>query len=413
VGALSKLGGSGVVTALSRGLRDPDVEVRVLAVDGLTAVGDEPACRALTAALSDKDDQVRAKAAKGLAGQQGADSEAALVAMLSGSGRGARRAAAEALTARGWKPSDDAQRALLLVALENPLGAEALGEAALEALGLAVVDDGHYYLSQTAAECLGRLFDPRAVGALCRALKESTDMTVRAAVATALGQIRDPQAIMAVVEALETETDKWPRPYLVAALAKLQAAAQGDRLVLGLEDEDPIVRLRAALLLARRGDTRGPAWLAAAIRGDDVPLRGKAIQALRALGGPEAIRILIERISAGGYDGPNEAVDALVELGEPSTRPLAEALVGMDHNARRTSLRGLARMGLPGMAALQAVLSEADRELKKITCDVLGCMGDRVEEKQHLSETLAALSDDLDPEVRRAAAHALGLLKAG
>jgi HEAT repeat protein len=410
--ALGRLGGPDVVPALARALRDPDVETRQIAAEGLAGTGDGPSSRVLAGALTDEDDRVRALAARALAGRQGADVEAALVAALASPGRGARRAAAEALAACGWRPADDRQRALTLVAMENPLGAEALGEAAVDALGIAVADGGHYYLCQTAAECLGRLFDPRAVGALCTALRESTDMTVRAAAATALGHIRDHTATEAVSQALKDEPDAWARPYLAEALARLQAAAEGDRLALALEGPEPNVQRRAAVLLARHGDPRGWAWLEQAAGGDDSLVRGKAITALRELGGPAAIQALIDRVSAGGFDGPNEAVDALVALGQAAARPMAQALVGMAHNARWVTLTGLARLGAPGLAELQAVLSGADRELKQLTCEVLGRVGDREDVPHKPIVPLRALADDPDEEVRRSAEHALRLLKA-
>ena len=229
-GALAKVGGGRVVGPLGEALRDADVEVRRVAAAALAEVSTGEADSLLAAAISDEDDQVRAAAAKGLgrvsdtggedegeedeneyqggrglsradriasagrvapadrgASGAGSGAEAALVSALFGPGRAGRKAAADALRLRGWEPADDEQRAALSVAAENPLGAEEFGEAAVKPLCLALSDGGHYYLSQTAAECLGRILDPAAVPALCQALKDSTDLTVRGAVATALG----------------------------------------------------------------------------------------------------------------------------------------------------------------------------------------------------------------------------------
>jgi HEAT repeat protein len=213
-GAVGKIGGAGTVALLGAALNDRDVEVRRIAAEALARSPSAEAARYLSAAMSDADDAVRAAAARGLAEapadqasgpSAAADVEAALLAGMSSPGREGRRAAAETLQARGWQPADDAQRALFLVAMENPLGAEELGEAAVEPLCVALLDSGHHYLCETAAESLGRILDTRATPALQQALKSSTDMTVRAAAAKALGRLRDPASLPAIDAALERE----------------------------------------------------------------------------------------------------------------------------------------------------------------------------------------------------------------
>ncbi|HWE95564.1 MAG TPA: HEAT repeat domain-containing protein [Tepidisphaeraceae bacterium] len=443
--AIGQIGGEKSVAMLGEALRDADVEVRRIAVAALAGVGTPEAAAELGAAMSDDDDEVRAVAARGLGDGGGgltAAQTAALLAAMHSAGRGARKAAAEALAARGWQPADDEQRALQLVAMENPMGAEEFGESAVDALCLALLDGGHYYLCQTAAECLGRILDTRAVRPLCVALRDCSDMTVRGAAATALGRIRDRAAVATLAGTLEGEAEAWVRPYIATALGKiggpaataaLKAAAQSadekaqsavlealnnieagidpDRLAAALSDEEPKVRLRAAILLARKGDPRGAQWMEQAAHGDDTLLREKAIAALRRAGGVTAIRSLIGRVSAGGFDGANEAVNALVELGDQAIGPMVEALPGMDHNARWTMLMGLARMGNVAMSALCAGLAAGPMELRKTACEVLGRMYDREDVVQKPVAPLVTLLGDGDAEVRRYAAHGLELLK--
>ncbi|MDB5333497.1 MAG: lyase domain protein repeat-containing protein [Phycisphaerales bacterium] len=443
--AIGRIGGEKSVAMLGEALRDADVEVRRIAVAALANIGTSEAASELAAAMSDDDDEVRAVAARGLGDGGGgltAAQTAALLAAMHSSGRGARKAAAEALAARGWQPTDDEQRALHLVAMENPLGAEEFGESAVDALCLALLDGGHYYLCETAAECLGRILDSRAVPPLCVALRDCSDMTVRGAAATSLGRIRDRAAVAVLAGTLEGESEAWVRPHIATALgniggpaatAALKAAAQSadektqsavlealhnieagidpDRLVAALSDEEPKVRLRAAILLARKGDPRGAQWMEQAAYGNDTLLREKAIAALRRVGGVTAIRSLIGRVSAGGFDGANEAVNALVELGDQAVGPMVEALPGMDHNARWTMLMGLARMGNGAMSALCAALPTGPVELKKTACEVLGRMYDREDVVQKPVAPLVTLLGDGDAEVRRYAAHGLELLK--
>src|SRR5207237_3741108 len=99
---------------------------------------------------------------------------------------------------------------------------------------------------------------------------------------------------------------------------------------------------------------------------DDPLLRQKAITALQEAGGSGAIRALIDRIRGGGFDGPNEAADALVNIGEQAVRPMVAALPEMDHNAHWTTLLALARMGKPATTALCAALPGTATDLKKI-----------------------------------------------
>ncbi len=201
VRALARLDPAVAVKPLGETLRDKDVEVRRSAAEALATMSGAEVISLLAGALDDEDDPVRTSAAGGLANSTADDPQTAAVRVLSlvsamrTAGRGARRAAAEGLTRLGWAPANTQQQALHWVAMENPLTAEEFAEDAVDALCVAVVDGGHYYLCQTAAECLGRILDVRAVPALCCALSQSTDMTVRAAAATALGRIRDRGAI--------------------------------------------------------------------------------------------------------------------------------------------------------------------------------------------------------------------------
>jgi HEAT repeat protein len=410
VDAVGKIGGAGAVDPLGAALKDPDVEVRRRAAQALAESRCAEAAGYLVSAMSDSDDAVRAAAARGLAdAPASATSEAALLAGMGGAGREGRRAAAEALQARGWQPGDDIQRALFLVAMENPLGAEALGEAAVESLCVALLDGGHYYLCETAAECLGRLLDTRATPALLQALK-STDMTVRGAAAVALGQIRDPAALPVLEVALTREKEQWVKPQLQVALESVRSAAQGDRLVAALADAEPKVAHRAALLLTRSGDSRGVAWLAHASRSDDTLIRDRAIAALGGVGGPEVIPILISLVG-GSYDSSNAAVDALIKMGAVAIQPMVEALAGMEHNGRWVMLQGLARMGGPALTVLNTMLRSADTELKAIVCRVFGGTRDREDIPHKPVEPLVLLLSDPDAQVRRSAAHALNLLE--
>jgi HEAT repeat protein len=413
--AVGCIGGAATVEPLGRALKDPDVEVRQSAVEGLVRIGTAEAVRYLTAAMGDADDGVRSAAARGLAQAQtdltavssapALDTEVALVAGMGGPGRAGRRAAAEALQALGWQPANDVQSARFLVAMENPLTAEELGEVAVEPLCVALLDGDHYYLCEQAAGCLGRLLDARATPALVQALKPSTDMTVRAAAADALGRIRDPSALPALEAALAREKEQYVKPRLHAAVASVRAAVGCDRLVAAMEDPEPKVAIRAAVLLARGGDARGIDRLARAARRDDWLVHSRAIAALGRLGGPEVIQKLVEIVRECSSSAGDAAANALVELGDAAIQPMVDALAGMKHNERRVLLLALARIGPPAMAPLGAALVSADCELKRTACQVLAY--DRPDIPHRPVEPLVLLLSDPDVEVRSSAAHYL------
>jgi HEAT repeat protein len=325
--------------------------------------------------------------------------------------REARRRAAAILQLRGWEPANDEQAALVLVAMDNPLAAERYGDAAVEALCLPLLDGRASGLSIASAESLGRLLDTRAVQPLCTALRITSDPDLRAACATALGRIRDPASIPALEQARANESQDATKQSIADALKKARESQGSDRLVAAMKDDEPKVQLRAAILLARRGDAHAFAWFEEAINADDPELRGRAIDVLRQLATPEAIQILVRRVGGNGFDGPSEAVDALAQIGVPAVQPMIDALPKMQANAQRTMLTGLARIGTPAMPALTKALLAASNDLKRTACDALGRVGDREDITHKPVQPLIALLDDSDSKVRRAAVHALELLR--
>jgi bilin biosynthesis protein len=335
-----------------------------------------------------------------------------LIAVLRSKDRKSRQSAAEALQARGWLPANAEQCALVLVAMDNPVAAERYAQAAVDPLCLMLDDEGRPEFNQMAAECLGRILDTRAVAPLCKALRGSQESNVRAAAATALGEIRSRAGMAALKQALARESDAPTKARIAEALQKLESVAGSDRLVAALTDYDASVQLRAAvLLLQQRDDATAAAWMERTLNGEDPTLRERAVTALSRIGGPHAIKILVARVGGSGSDGPGEALDALVQLGEPAIEPMVAALSQMDQNGRWRILIGLARLGAPAMRELASMLPTAPADLKKTACEVLGRLADHDDVAHKPVEPLIVLLSDADGDIRHSAAYALEQLK--
>jgi HEAT repeat protein len=227
--ALIKIG-QPAVPALLGALEDSNSEVRRLAAQSLTVIGDKRAVPKLINALEDNDYEVRLSAITGL-GDIG-DSRAVPALMATLKRRGSyldedhiRMRAVIALGAIGDRRAISA----LTVALKNysfrvrSSAVEALagiGRRAVPALIVALKDDDEEVRNQ-AAEALAKIGDKRAVPALIAALKDE-DEQVRNQAAEALAKIGDKRA----VPALKAAYRKYYRHYgerFSAALVQLRA----------------------------------------------------------------------------------------------------------------------------------------------------------------------------------------------
>jgi HEAT repeat protein len=266
-GDAASLGGAAVEPLIAV-LGDRDAMVRRCSAASLGLIADGRAVPALVALLNDGMADVRRAAAGSLA-QVGAASVDALVAVLAsptssavvrslaaealgktGESRAlasllialrdkdlhARREAARAAGALGWRPADDSERALQVVALQNwdeaagigklavePLinvlregpdemrrptahALEKVGTPSVEAL-VAILTGGLPVVRRIAAEVLGKIGDTRAVEPLAALLSDAAS-DVRAAAALALGKIADTRATKPLLVALQDATSE-------------------------------------------------------------------------------------------------------------------------------------------------------------------------------------------------------------
>ncbi|MFC6827146.1 HEAT repeat domain-containing protein [Halopelagius fulvigenes] len=153
-------------------------------------------------------------------------------------------------------------------------------------------------------EALGAQAHPRAVGPLCDAYDDESEL--RWNVVAALGRIRDPRAIPTVVTALDDDDPSVRRRACLASAQLGTAAAVSPLSDRATSDPNADVRREAIDALGRLGEepARVAEAMASVLADDDTALRRAAVTALGRVGGPEARRLLRETAA----NDPHEAV---------------------------------------------------------------------------------------------------------
>jgi HEAT repeat protein/beta-lactamase regulating signal transducer with metallopeptidase domain len=337
---------AGAVVALVAALKDADGGVRLSAIRALGALEDPRAVQALIEALrTDADATVRNTAAWALGEIESRAATAALVqAMASDRSIEVRRTATWALGQ-----------------IEDPAAVDGLARA---------MRDPDTEVRETAVWALGEVESRTAVPALTSALREG-DVAMRRLAAWALGQIEAAEAVPALAAALR-DSDREVRETAVWALGEIESADAVPALSTVLGDSDPRVRNQAAWALGQIESESGVAPLSRALQGDSDPkVRQTAAWALGE----------IERESA------LPALTAALRDRVPAVRATAAWAIGQVEPDRAP-------------AELRALLRDDDATVRSNALWALGQTGDVA--------AIEPLLRDASPEVRRAAARALG-----
>ena len=254
---------------VERALGDPDVEVRLSAVEAGRTIGFEDFGRRVAPWLSDPEPRIRLAAAEVLTATP----------------------SPQALGALGRASSDT--DASVRSSVARALAASESTEATLPLLGR--LDDPVPEVRREVVVALGRLRDPRAVVPLLGKV-EDTVAPVRRAVVRALGELGDPRAVSA--------------------------------LVLVLRDQDEAVRVAALEALGRLGDKAAAANVMGALSGATGATRRAAAGALARLGTPEALSALVAELVREQPDDERAGlVLALRRAGKLALPVLRECLV--------------------------------------------------------------------------------------
>jgi HEAT repeat protein len=352
VRVLAKANGAPPAAAVVRALSDPDPDVRAIAIESLPDTGGAEAVEALISSLSDPDDRVRRAAARRLA-SRGDDPELVWSAIrmapptgrseIIGSFERARPGSLTQVALRRLRSPEEDER-VLAVEISGWGASPGCVEAAIQAL-----QDPAARVRHVAAEALGRLREPAAAKALGKALGDP-DPEVRMGVVRALGVIDDEGVLGFQVSALNDPDPRvrqvtsqvlteWSSPAVakrlagVLAVPNLREAATDlltrigppavELLIEVLLQHNPAVAPVVGQLLQRIAE---PSEFVARLEAVEPERRLRGVEALGAIGGPEAAEALLRSVTDPDERIRVRSAQLLADLGDPRARDVLIAL---------------------------------------------------------------------------------------
>ena len=334
-------------------IEDADRQVRV---EAIRALGSHPrATPALLRLVADPAEDVRNAAIDALAALRAETAVPALVALARK--RPADDAARRAQVALGKVASPAAIATLIALTRTPPVSAETKG--ALRAAGAAAVPPlarelagGSPGSAAIAAAILGEIGDRRATAPLCEALERRAELAPVAL--DALARIGDPTAIPTLVRAAES-SDLEIRRRGFAALLALRDARATVTLARGLVDGDASVRQSAARLAAAIGAQGAAPALAALLADGDADVRRAAAAALAVVATPSSALVTGVVAATTRPGAPERNTDEWQAIGEALERAAEPGDAGRLAAAWK-SARG------PDRPALARALAAAQRD---------------------------------------------------
>ena len=308
---------------------------------------------------------------------------------------------------------------------------------------------------KAAAEALGQIGDNRATEPLVAALKDR-DADVRRRAARALEQIGDARAVEPLVatlkdplyfvrekaaEALESlgwqpgdDTQRTLRAIARREWKELVGlgAVAVEPLVAALKDYNRDIQQAAAEALGEIKDARAVEPLAAALKDDnDWNVKKAAAQALGQIGDSQAVELLVvalerwsgslaleQTLQGAAIQECSEMCEstakALIRIGPAAVEPLVAALIDKRGHMRQAAARaleqidpnwmksGVAKRAIPRLRA--ALKDDKDQDVQKAAAQALGQIGDA----RALVPLVAALQEAAEELGRKEAAQKLG-----
>jgi len=426
--------GAAAVPTLAPLVADPNPDLRKFVVDALGNI-EAPAVPALLrAALEDADENVSAAAAEYLGRRRDTTAVPLLLRRLGESSGWLTYGCLRALGEIGDVAAAPAVSALL--------GEPGLRKAALEALGrvgdeqavphlLDALFSGDRGLRRVAAIAAHRLLTRRGPGAAAQAfaagvgarfddgfleflrgLLQQEDPQLRAAAAKLLGFVPGERMVAILLDALPQAGE--PDQELLAGVLDGLPDADLPLLVARLLDPAPIVRLRLAGVLGRRGCREAVPLLLTLLEDGIGHVRAAAAIALGRICDPAAVSPLTGLLRDPYPDVREAGMEAVVAIGcaGPSQRGLVLALLephfqDADAGFAAAAVRIVGRLGGQGLVTrLGLALRDARGEVRRAAVEAIGAVGGA----EAVDALRVALTDE-DVAVRREAVHRLGTIR--
>ncbi len=401
-------------------LNDPERRVRMAAIELLRVNPSDAAIAPLGRTLSDPDPAVRQSAAEALGASKASGATLHLLSHLDDSVPRVREAIARALARLGdpravvpliGKVQDS--QASVRASVARALGE--LGDARASAALILALGDNDQDVRSAAARSLGRLGQPSAILSLVSLMEEDDSVEVKAAAVWALGAIGSDAAVEALLRTLGSRTGGGALPAVrEATLDALVMAGAKAEPALTLCVKDELVRARAdgcAVVLGRLGSKAAVPVLAEALRAGRVE-RAVALAALGQIGDRAGLPAALEYLTAPDSAVRIAAIEAsgrLLAEGPAEGRavePIKAALKSPDIlSSERAALAKILGLTRSKRAArpLMAIAEDADDlGLKRAALEALGSLGPAGQQRVLLD----AIGDE-EPSVRFAAALAL------
>lgn len=404
--ALTALADSAAIPALIQSLRAERWEERRQAAEGLGAIGipDEVAVNALSRLVSDPRQEVRQAAlhALGLIGTPQIVRQ--LIDLLRDPQRDANRE--PNLTAADYQAL-----ILTLGALSENRGRVVLDDvvrgrfkSVLIELSSATEDEIRYAV----AEAFGKLKETSVIAQLSFMLRDDNTQ-VREAVAHTMGVIGHPHGMRPL---LNTLSDKSPQVRGAAIRALNTFSGRTDvrqqlRRILS-HDVDARVRSAAASVLAEAGDSNSADVLMRRLRDKTVMVQETAIEALGTLNATAAIDPLIDIVkNKRVWQLRHTAAQALAKLNHSRAREaLIEIAAKHDIDAAFVAAVALTLFPYQSKRTLETLMEGLDDPRPEVRAAAAGALGNLKHQPAVL--LMMARIGDQDGRVRSAAAHALG-----
>jgi HEAT repeat protein len=422
--------GSTTIPVLARHLRDPNDNVRAVAVAALGRLDALAALPRLVQLANDPNEWVRQALAEAL-GELGCEANQ-LLRKKTKRGRGTmsgRRWLGWLRRRRGRGPVE-----LAVETLRAALGdtSPAVRSQAVTSLGrigpaaapaapdlIRLLRDGDEAICCRAAESLGRLgaAGTDTVTSLSELLQDAS-AAVQQAAARALGALK-AKATPAVPSLIPLLQDASPqvRQTAAEAISRIGTVPEeaAPELLEGLSHEDNVVRARTVEALGTIGTPAADTVLALvqALEDPNDLVRAKTAEALGKIGpaAAEAVPSLVRALEDADNLVRARAAVALGEMGAaagPAVPALTAALGHSNPLVRGQAAHALGRIGTAARSALAALEQTAHDDSGEVRSQVVFAVGEIGGPAEVTGRVLFPALEDADPQVRAAAAQALG-----